>query len=311
MFTKSFATAALALACASEAYAFTASPSLGGMQLRTPATSLSRAGGVSVAAPRADRPLSELNMSGKLAQKYGHLRGADIEPCDKSVQRFYEYFGKPVPFVFRSATNEILYLSHLDMVNARFEYNPIWACGMYSTFDVFFQAIDEETRTKLFESIVKALKMDPAKIKADAESVLAWAQGKSEADVVNAMNGGDQSSEVGKWLNKAKISDVDDFLYTRNFGAGMIKMMQIVGVEPNSANAKKWADAMNFNQATSALTGLSMSRFESDVGVFLSAVEKFQQVMQLYAEVEAREKKKVAERLAEKAEKAAKDAASS
>jgi len=304
MFSKSLLAGALAAALAGEALAF-APPAMGGLQLRTGASaSLGRPQGPARAAAR---PLG-LEMKGKLAEKYEHLRGADIEPCDKSVQRFYEIYGRPVPFVFRSATNEILYLSHLDIVNARFEYNPLWACGIFSTFDVFFQGIEQKTRQELFDAIIKALKLEPATIKADAEKVLAWAQGKSEADVVAAIEGKDDS-EVGAWLAKAKNADDDDFLYTRNFGAGLIKMMQIVGVEPNSANAKKWADAMNFNQATSAMTGLSMSRFESDVGVFLSAVEKFQQVMQLYAEVEAREKKKVAERLAEKAEKAAKEAA--
>lgn len=304
--SKEFAFAAVAIACASEAYAFTAPPSLGNLKLRGVVSSVSRAAAVS--APHEARPLDLQMASGKLAQKYGHLRGAEVEPCDKSVQRFYEYFGKPVPFVFRSATNEILYLSHLDSVNARFEYNPIWACGVYSTFDVFFQGIDQDTRAQLYDSLMRALKLDPAKVKADAESVLSWANGKSETDVVAAINGQD-SSDVGKWLNKAHSSDVDDFLYTRNFGAGLIKIMQLVGVEPNSANAKKWAEAMRFNQATSAMTGLTMSRFESDVGVFLSSVEKFQQVMQLFAEVEAREKKKVAERLAEKAAKAAKEVA--
>lgn len=161
--------------------------------------------------------------TGKLAQKYGHLRGAEVEPCDKSVQRFYEIFGKPVPFVFRSATNEILYLSHLDVVNARFEYDVVWATGLFSTCDVFFQGIEESLRLELFNALIKALKLDPVKVKADAESVLVWAQGKNEGDVVKAMNGED-TSEIGKVLSKAKSSDEDDFLYTRNFGAGLIKV---------------------------------------------------------------------------------------
>ena len=54
---------------------------------------------------------------------------------------------------------------------------------------------------------------------------------------------------------------------------------------------------------------VTMSKFEADVGIFLSSVEKMQQAMQLFADVEAREKKKVAERLAEKAARAAEDAA--
>jgi hypothetical protein len=51
-----------------------------------------------------------------------------------------------VPFVFRSATNEILYMSHLDTVNARWSYDIMWAAGLYSTYDLFFAAIDEKTR---------------------------------------------------------------------------------------------------------------------------------------------------------------------
>jgi len=247
---------------------------------------------------------SSLQM-GEMAEKFGHLRGADVEPCDKAVKRFYELFAKPVPFVFRTATNEILYMSHLDLVNARFNYDIFWALGFYSTYDLFFAALDEGVRANLFKSLVGALKLDKDVVKGDAEKVLEWAKGKTEADVVAAINGED-SSEVGQALANAKSNK--DFLYTRNFGAGLIKLMQVVGVEPNSETSKRWAEAIGFGSKTSALTGMSMSKFEADVGIFLSSVEKMQEVMQLYADVEAREKKKVAEKLAEKAAKAAEEA---
>jgi hypothetical protein len=37
-------------------------------------------------------------------------------------------------------------MSHLDTVNARWKYDIMWAAGIYSTFDLFFAAIDEKTR---------------------------------------------------------------------------------------------------------------------------------------------------------------------
>ena len=86
-----------------------------------------------------------------------------------------------------------------------------------------------------------ALKQDPATIKADAMKVLEWAKGKSEAEVVAAINGED-SSEVGAVLGMSKSDP--DFLYTRNFGAGLIKTMQVVGVEPNSETSARWANAI-------------------------------------------------------------------
>ena len=82
-------------------------------------------------------------------------------------------------------------------------------------------------------------------------------------------------------------------------------------MEPNSESSARWAKAIGFAQKTSAVTDMTMSKFEADVGIFLSSVEKMQQAMQLYADIEAREKKKVAEKLAEKAAKAAEDASSS
>jgi len=285
--------ALLVAAAAAPAAAFAPTSAFGGLQLRSSQPAMSP----SVRTPSCSAGALQMGL-----EKYEHLRGADIEPCDKAVTRFYQLFGKPVPFVFRSATNEILYMSHLDLVNARFEKDIIWSMGFYSTYDLFFAALDEDVRSTLLKSLTGALKLEEGGIKGDAEKVLEWAKGKTEADIVAAINGED-SSEIGQALANAKSNP--DFLYTRNFGAGLIKLMQVVGVEPNTESSKRWAEAFGFGSKTSALTGMAMSKFESDVGIFLSSVEKMQEIMQLYADVEAREKKKVAEKLAEKAAKAA------
>jgi len=306
MFTSRKAVLALAAAAAAVDQAAAFAPATGSLRLRAPRAHAAVCTASSPHAAEANAA-STLKMSSSMSEKYGHLRGADVEPCGAAVERFYKLFGKPVPFVFRSATNEILYMSHLDTVNARWSYDIMWAAGLYSTYDLFFAAIDEKTREELFNALMGALKQDPAKVKADATKVLDWAKGKSEADVVAAINGED-SSEVGQALAASKSDP--DFFYSRNYGAGLIKTMQVVGVEPNSEAAGRWASAIGFQKKTSAITDMSMSKFEADVGIFLSSVEKMQQAMQLYADIEAREKKKVAEKLAEKAAKAAEDAAS-
>jgi hypothetical protein len=38
-----------------------------------------------------------------------------------------------------------------------------------------------------------------------------------------------------------------------NYGAGLIKTMQVVGVEPNSEAAGRWASAIGFQKKTSAV----------------------------------------------------------
>lgn len=98
MFTSRKAVMAFvaAVAAADQAAAF--APTTGSLRLRAPAAQVSCQ---SAAPTRATSHVAtSFRMSG-MAEKYGHLRGADIEPCGDAVNRFYKLFGKPVcPYLF-------------------------------------------------------------------------------------------------------------------------------------------------------------------------------------------------------------------
>ena len=79
-------------AAADQAAAFV--PAAGSLRLRAPGHQVACQSGAPTRPVAANAAIS-LTM-GAMGDKYGHLRGAEIEPCGAAVERFYKLFGKPV-----------------------------------------------------------------------------------------------------------------------------------------------------------------------------------------------------------------------
>ena len=93
MFTSRRAVLTIAAAAVAVDQAAAFSPAAGSLRLRAP-----RSQAICTAASRNTvevNAAASLKMSG-MGEKYGHLRGADVEPCGAAVERFYKLFGKPV-----------------------------------------------------------------------------------------------------------------------------------------------------------------------------------------------------------------------
>ena len=82
---------------------------------------------------------------------------------------------------------------------------------------------------------------------------------------------------------------------------GMFTVMNAVGIEDiSNDDLAKWGGAMGFK---------SFAGLESDLSLFNDSLQKLREMEQLFKEIEIREKKKLAARLEEKANKAAEAAA--
>ena len=95
MFTSRKAVLALAAAAAAVDQAAAFAPATGSLRLRVPRAHAAVCTASSPLAAEANAA-STLKMSSSMSEKYGHLRGADVEPCGAAVERFYKLFGKPV-----------------------------------------------------------------------------------------------------------------------------------------------------------------------------------------------------------------------
>lgn len=238
-------------------------------------------------------------MQATLAEKFGKLRNAKVEPVSETMLRFTKLFARPVPIVYRTVINEMLTTTHLAVVCAMWRYDAVFAYGFDEVFATFLRYYpDGAERDLLYKSCAEALKLDPAKIKADAKAVREWAVGKKESDAFDEMGKEDASNVVMDALRSVKGAKTYDWYYSKLFGIGLIQLMQAVDAPLTVKAAEEWAEKIE----------LEKSKFGTEMSNYLLSMEKLKQAEQIFAEAAAREAKKTAERLAKRAEAAAKKA---
>ncbi|EWM23783.1 hypothetical protein Naga_100475g1 [Nannochloropsis gaditana] len=121
--------------------------------------------------------------------------------------------------------------------------------------------------------------------------------GKTQDDFVRAISSPNESDPVEKEI--AAIAKASSFLPERYFSFGLCKTMEALGVEVNWDSIKTWCEKLNMDE----------SRTQLDWDLLERSMKKLGDLELLMKQVEIREKKRLAERLEEKAKKTAEMAA--
>lgn len=234
----------------------------------------------------------------EFARRFGHLAGSEVKTVGEAFAEFNTELGHTVNALYKNMVTDLVGVTHLNVVNARFERDPIWCLGLITVTELLLKNYPEkEIGEKIVSSLFKCISMDEEEVRAEAAKVAEWTQGKSKADIEAVFESPDESDLVGSIAKK--IKDDKYWLYSRYFGLGLVKMMEIAGVEMEKDEVYPiMEDWMSKKLGASHLSACN------DSDMYFKVRGKLEMMETMMKEIEIREKKRMAERLEEKAEAA-------
>ncbi|KAG5188183.1 thylakoid formation protein-domain-containing protein [Tribonema minus] len=226
------------------------------------------------------------------AKRFGDLSGKEVKTVSASMTRFCEQYKRPILPQYRTIVNDLIQSTHLTLVDARFKYDAVFALGLHGIYFRLLKSYPGEGEAQtIFDALTNCLDLESASIASDAESLSTWAKSASEADLVAALKG-EGDSQLASIARAAK--DDEFYLYSKMWGLGLIQMMEGAGIETTQEKVVELVEYVGF----------PVAKVKQDLVQYKDVLEKALQAEQLFKEIEIREKKKMAERLEEKAKRA-------
>jgi photosystem II biogenesis protein Psp29 len=217
-------------------------------------------------------------------------------------RNFYSQHTRPINSIYRRVVEELMVEMHLLSTNVDFEYNPVYAMGVVSSFDRFMASYRPDVdKQSIFVALCQSMGGNAQQYRTDAAGVEAFAKSMQEQDIVNWLahpttNG--MGAQLASTLES--IASNPKFKYSRLFGIGLFTILEQAAPDLLKDEKKREAAVLQIGEAMH----LPTDKVQKDLDTYRSNLDKLVQMEAVMGDLAEAERKKREKRAQEKADAA-------
>ncbi|MEA5534629.1 photosystem II biogenesis protein Psp29 [Crocosphaera sp. XPORK-15E] len=215
----------------------------------------------------------------------------NIRTVSDTKREFYHYHIRPINSVYRRFVEELLVEMHLLSVNVNFRYDAIYALGVVTSFERFIQGYQPETdKGSIFNAICQAVGGNSEQYRHDAQTLLNQGKEMSVEDFTNQMEGAarGESGDGSIFGTLQAIAQNPQFKYSRLFAVGLYTLL--IGIDSDLVKNEENRNQI-LDQVSEAFN-LSSEKFQKDLDLYRSNLDKMQQLLTVIEETLEADRKK-------------------
>ncbi len=214
----------------------------------------------------------------------------NVRTVSDTKRSFYTLHSRPINTIYRRVVEELMVEMHLLSVNVDFNYNPIYALGIVTTFEGFMAGYQpEKDKESIFNALLKAVEANPDIYQQDAQRLQAVAKDLPVSNLIGWLSQTthlDRDADLQNTLQA--IANNPKFKYSRLFAIGLYSLLE-------SADPELVKDEKQLNEALKTIgNGLSLSddKLTKDLELYRSNLDKMTQALIVMADMVAADRKK-------------------
>lgn len=222
----------------------------------------------------------------------------NVRTVSDTKRTFYSLHTRPINTIYRRVVEELMVEMHLLSVNVDFNYDPIYALGVVTSFDRFMQGYRPEAdKNPIFDALCRSVETDPQRYRDDAQWLNGWAKSRSVKDLIDSISQEAEFANTGDLQPTFKaIAHNPKFKYSRLFAIGLFTLLETA--EPEFVkDTKQVTEALK--QISSALN-LPAEKVQKDLELYRSNLEKMAQALLIMEDTLQAERKKREQRATDK-----------
>ncbi len=224
----------------------------------------------------------------------------NLSTVSDTKRNFYSQHTRPINSIYRRVVEELMVEMHLLSTNVDFDYNPVYALGVVSSFDRFMASYRPDVdKQSIFVALCQSMGGNSQQYRTDAASLQEFAHSMQEQDIVNWLA---QPTDEGMGARLAStlgsIASNPKFKYSRLFGIGLFTILEQAAPDLLKDEKKREAAILQIGEAMH----LPTDKVQKDLDAYRSNLDKLVQMEAVMADLAEAERKKREKRAQEKAE---------